>query len=85
MSYQLSNLVTLNEVANRMDSDCLKFFQHIASSGVAKVIIVDELGVTAEMNLSNFTIEVSPLEYENVNLECHGPIEMHYPEGVEPF
>ena len=48
-----------------------------------KVIVEDELGITAEMVFQNATVEVSPNTFPEVTLYCYGPIKMHYPEGVE--
>ena len=77
----------MNEITtvrqNNKANDFIHFLQKERGYEKVKVIIQDELGITAEMTLRNVTIEVSPCEYPEVTLDCYGPIKMHYPEGVE--
>ena len=74
------------EYLEHQTGDFFNFLKNICyQNNKARVIVIDELGVTAEMNLSDLRLELSPYEPVNVTLDCFGPITLHYPEGVEKY
>lgn len=59
-----------------------EFFQYF-NSRHAKVIVIDELGVSVELTLRNIEIECSYYDEACITLDCYGPINIKCPEGVE--
>ena len=57
----------------------------LKSPGTVRVLMIDELGVTAELILHNASLCFSVNQTPDVELSCVGPVAMYYPEGVEPY
>ena len=57
----------------------------VKSPGIVRVLMIDELGVTAELILHDASLCFSVNQIPDVELSCVGPVAMYYPEGVEPY
>lgn len=57
----------------------------LKSPGTVRVLMIDELGITAELTLHNASFCFSVNQIPDIELSCVGPVEMYYPEGVEPY
>ena len=59
-----------------------EFFQDLRYKR-AKVMIIDELGISVEMSLNFAEVEFSYYDDDRIILECSGPVKVNCPEGVE--
>lgn len=85
----MNTLMNINRCTDELiedkAGDFLRFLQYNLKNPEARVVIIDELGVTAEMSLHNIEIELSPYEPIELTLNCSGPVKMNYPKGVEAY